>query len=390
MKTNKIPRRNKKNLLYIFSRFKFKTILLLVFSFSQPIDCSLSEERRLNSYSSRTSGRPASPIGVYIADMPSPGVITLGFSPLFASYENLILGDQMISPSYVSLYSPWFYNPFEANRVAPLQKLSSYQTAKIHYGITDKLSFAVTTGYVLHNVKEQVFGGQTGANVLGQSAIETRGVSGLTSTLVMKIYEDAINRIQLNFGGSFPVGYNTAAVNSLTPSGITATFRAPYALQPGSRTLDFLPGILYVGNTNSFSWGIAYRGRLPITTNFQGWRPGSENQLHGWLGYEFLNGIENTIRLQHTVEKTTTGYDLFINGKTPGANPNFVGGQRLELFVGAIVDGAIIDNDNFSLAFEIGMPLYQAVNGPQLKKNLEAAFQIRWAYDNFGEKIFKK
>lgn len=370
--------------------FRNNEIIIFIIIFLSFVinNSSLAQDSVQENKSSETSGRPASPIGVYIADMPSPGSLALSIAPLFAGSNGIMVGNNRISPSTVALTTPWFFNPAYPDRVAPLYRTSSYQTGKIHYGITEKLSLAATASIIENVVGEQVYLGSSGAIPFTTPSFSTYGFSDLTTTLVYKIYEDEVNRLQVNIGAAYPVGLNTATATLPTSNGTWITGRVNYALQPSANTFDFMPGLLYGGNIGSYSWGIAYRGRIPLTSNPQGWRYGNTHEFHAWLSYELMNGVQPTFRLQNTLEGRVNGFDLYINAKAPGSNPNSNGGERIETFGGAILSGKLIGINPFSLAVEAGVPVYQNLNGPQMQKNWQAGIQLRWAFQNINLKKF--
>jgi hypothetical protein len=72
------------------------------------------------------------------------------------------------------------------------------------------------------------------------------------------------------------------------------------------------------------------------------------------------------------------GYDPLIAGKALAANPNFYGGQRIELFGGATIGGKFVGLDDVSVAIEGGSVVYQNLNGPQLSKNWQAGMALRF------------
>lgn len=61
----------------------------------------------------------------------------------------------------------------------------------------------------------------------------------------------------------------------------------------------------------------------------------------------------------------------------PAANPNFYGGERVELFGGASINGKFIGFENATIAIEAGLPVYQNRNGPQIMKNWQAGVTLR-------------
>ena len=324
--------------------------------------------------------RPSMPISVFIAEMPPPNRLVVAYSPSYSQSSGMLVGSNSVSPQNVAANTRWFYNPQKFIRLTPEYTNTFLQNAKIHYGVNEDFSIALTVSYVHNFLAFQTFKGPEGITPLGKSYSETMGLADLTSTAVVRLYEDPIHKITLNIRAGYPVGSNTVNKNSLQSNGEYKTTRATYAQQPSSQTFSLLPGLLYSGYTGPLSWGLAYRGRVFLIDNNQGWRPGNSNEYDSWLGYNITPEVEPTIRATYTTWQPVTGFDVEINGKTPGADPQHYGGKRVDVHGGVIVNGKLLGLDNYVFASEVGAPVLQILNGPQQKTNWQGALQIRYSY----------
>ena len=324
--------------------------------------------------------RPHVPIGVFIAEMPAPKSVVFAVAPVYSESSSMLIGDRSISPQEVVATTPWFFYPKYSDRVTPQYKNTFNQNGTVHYGITNDLSIALSASYVHNFISSLAFKGSDGIIPLGKSFTETGGISDLTSTAVLRLYEDKINKITINLGAGYPVGSSTANINMLRSTGLYVDSRANYGLQPASRTYSFLPGLQYTGFLGPLSWGLAYRGRIYLFDNYEGWRPGSLNQFNGWVAYNITPDIEPTLRIVSNSSSRVRGFDPKMKTTTPGSDPKFNGGQQLEIYGGSIISGQLIGIDRLDVATEIGLPFYQTLNGPQLKKNWQGAVQLRYRY----------
>jgi hypothetical protein len=200
---------------------------------------------------------------------------------------------------------------------------------------------------------------------------------------------------------SFPTGGDHNTFTLLQADGTYLTSRAFYAMQLGTGTFDVMPGVVYAGKLEKWSWGLSYRGRFPLTVNSQslegnpvqaakdllaagiafdqqGYRYGDLHEFCGWGGYTWIPGLTTTFRVNASLQGPIRGFDPNIRGKAQAANPNFYGGQRVELFGGATISGKFIGLDDMTVALEAGIPVYQNLNGPQLSKNWQAGMALRW------------
>ncbi|PPD44808.1 MAG: alpha-amylase [Methylocystis sp.] len=321
---------------------------------------------------------PPAPMGVFGADMPAPGKWGLSVTANFANAAGQRIGNRYVTPEFVATTVPYFFNPAQTLRLVPQNVSLATQTVGIAYGVMKDVAVVVTAGMAERNLEMLTFQGLgRNANRLGRSYTGTTGFGDMTVSGIYRIYQDEIHRIQVNLGMSFPTGSNEQTFTLLQPNGTYATSRAFYALQPGSNTYDIMPGIVYAGFLGQWSWGASYRGRFPLAANPQGYRWGDYHEFNGWGGYTWTPGLTTTFRVAGSTLGHIRGFDNEIRGRAPAANPNFYGGERVELFGGATISGKFIGYENASVAIEAGLPVYQNLNGPQIMKNWQAGMSLR-------------
>ena len=118
----------------------------------------------------------------------------------------------------------------------------------------------------------------------------------------------------------------------------------------------------------------------PLDYNPQGYRWGNLHEFNGWAGYTWMPGLTTTFRVCGTTQGHIDGFDPLINGPAVPANPLFYGGQRVELFGGGSISGKLIGIENALILVEAGAPVYQNLNGPQIKKNWQAAARLAFKF----------
>lgn len=321
---------------------------------------------------------PPAPLGVFGADMPAAGKLVVSIIPQFANLSHTLKGTRQVSSEEVVATTPWFGHPTLKLRLVPQNVSVASQTLALAYGITNYLSVVVTGGMIERNLDMLTFQGPTSLNRLGLSHTGTDGLTDFTASTIYRVYQDPIHRIQLNLGMSFPTGSTHNTFRLLLPDGSYATSRAFYALQPGAGTFDVMPGIVYAGHIDKWSWGLSYRGRFPLAANPEGYLYGDLHEFNGWAGYSWIKGLTTTFRVNATTQGEIRGLDPMIRGKAQAANPNFYGGQRVELWGGATIGGGLIGQEALTIALEAGIPVYQSLEGPQLSKNWQAGMALRW------------
>lgn len=274
--------------------------------------------------------------------------------------------------------TPWRLDPTKTLRGVPQNAFIAAQTLALAYGVTKDLAIVMTIGMLEKNLDFLTFKGPSGATRLGQSYTGTGGFADATASAIYRVYSDPVHRIQINLGLSFPTGSDQHDFTLLQADGSYLTSRAFYAMQIGSGTFDIMPGVVYAGHLDKWSWGVSYRARLPLAANPEGYLYGDLHTFDGWGGYSWIPGLTTTLRVNASLQGPIRGYDPLIAGKAPAANPVFYGGQRIELFGGATISGKFIGLDNVSLAIEGGPTVYQNLSGPQLSKNWQAGMALRF------------
>lgn len=321
---------------------------------------------------------PPAPLGVFGADMPPAGKLVLSIIPQFANASTMLKGTRAVSSEQIVTTTPWYFDPTKKLRGVPQNAFVATQTLALAYGVTKDLSVVVTVGMVEKNLDFLTFKGPSGATRLGMSYTGTASIADTTVSGIYRVYADPIHRIQLNLGMSFPTGSDQSTFRLLQADGTYLTSRAFYAMQIGTGTFDIMPGAVYAGHLGKWSWGVSYRGRLPLADNPEGYRYGDLHTFDGWGGYTWIPGLTTTLRVNAALQGPIRGYDPLIVGKAPAANPNFYGGQRIDLFGGATISGKFIGLDDVSVAIEGGPTVYQNLNGPQLSKNWQAGMALRF------------
>ena len=176
----------------------------------------------------------------------------------------------------------------------------------------------------------------------------------------------------LNFSVSLPTGSNTE--EGVTPAG---KVRLPYPMQLGSGTYDFLPGLTYLSQSDKYSWGA--QGIATIRTGKdQGYRLGNRIDSTLWLAKKVSDSVSMSARITGEKWGNIKGSDDKISQalmpmgsgplpSVPTAFPNLRGGSRLSFSVGAnyyIHSGFA---SGHRIALELGIPVYQKLDGPQLE-----------------------
>ena len=201
------------------------------------------------------------------------------------------------------------------------------------------------------------------------------GIGDVKVTALIRLLDRGQHHVHLNAGVSIPTG--SISVKDDTPMG---RVRLPYPMQLGSGTWDLLPGITYTGSRKAISWGSQLRGTLRTGINSKGVRWGNRWGATGWLGWEFAPWVSTSLRLDYQDWRGIRGDDDDLNrGLVPTADPDLRAGRRLDLLWGLnlLATGGVLEGHR--LAFEVGRPVVQHLDGPQLETDW--IFSLGWRKD---------
>lgn len=240
------------------------------------------------------------------------------------------------------------------------------------YGITDSWTVMAMPSYVATNMDMLMDMGPM-MSKMGAMASDPMKTGGLSDTEVRGSYK--INEVfTASLGLSLPTGSVSETVTSMG-----STFRAPYDMQLGSGTYDLKPALTYnaLSDDAKWNWGAQAQYAWHTAKNENGWSYGDALKVNGWLQRAF-RPASGWLRLAGSNTGSIRGKDQKIEdlqawSSMPDADPDNYGGTKLD---GAV--GASVSLGPASLGLEFGVPLYQDLNGLQMKTTwfLTAGLQV--------------
>lgn len=267
-------------------------------------------------------------------------------------------------------------NPFSGPptlRVVPTKMTMDMHMLGAMYAPSDKFTLMVMANYIEKDMDHITFQGMMGSNRLGTFKTKSKGFGDTKVSGLINIYSNNKHKVHLNLGISLPTGSITKKDNVLTPIGTRPEIRLPYAMQLGSGTFDLLPGItwqMYEGNWNV---GAQYMATIRTGENDEDYTLGDEHNITSWASYAWRRGLSTSIRLAYQDVDNIDGQDSRITAPVQTANPDNYGRERLDLLAGL----NWVSQSGHRLAFEVGTPIYQHLDGPQMETDwiLTAGYQ---------------
>lgn len=344
--------------------------------------CDHSEKGEAHSHKVSTADDHA-PIGVMGDHNHKAGDIMLSYRYMHMNMDGLRNGTSDLNPDTLATSSP---NRFAgmAGQPATLRVIPTEMQMDMHmlgamYAPTDRVTLMIMGNYLEKEMTSITYAGGAGTNRLGENTVKSQGWGDTTVSALWEVYEDDMNTVLFNTGLSIPTGSIKESDEMLMPNGTRMNMRLGYGMQLGTGTYDFMPGVTYYGHKGDWGWGAQYMAQIALEDeNDQGYSWGDKHQLTAWGSYEWAPWISTSLRLTGISQGDIDGIDSNIMGPNPVADPDNFGGETLEAGFGVnlmAMEGVLKGQ---RVAFEVTAPLYQDLNGPQMKRDY--AVTIGWQY----------
>jgi len=262
-------------------------------------------------------------------------------------------------------------------RVVPTKMDMDMHMFGAMYAPTDWLTLMGMAMWMEKDMDLVTFQGGMGTTRLGSFKTQSEGWGDTSLSGLVKLYEDDVNHVHLNLGVSIPTGSIKEEGTVLTPMNMNMRMRLPYGMQLGTGTYDLHPGVTYSGVHHDWSWGAQYSAEIRLEDeNDQGYAWGDKHAVTAWGAYEWAPWISTSLRLEGETQGDIDGIDANIVAPVQTADPDNYGGQRVEAAFGVnlLSTGGVLKGNR--LAFEAAAPIYEDLNGPQMKRDY--TFTLGW------------
>lgn len=311
------------------------------------------------------------PIGVMGGNMMMAGKWMVSYRYMRMEMSGNRIGTDEVSPEEIATTVP---NRFAGAPGQPptLRVVPTDMTTQMHmfgamYAPTNWLTLMGMASYVDKSMDHVTFQGPSGTDELGEFTTESEGVSDTKLSGLIRLFDEGPHHAHLNAGISLPTGSIKEKDSILTPLNTTPTVRLPYPMQIGSGTFDLLPGITYTGRTGDIGWGAQYQGTIRLGENNENYALGNEHQVTAWGSYAWARWISTSFRATGRTIGEIDGIDPNIVGPVQTANPDFQGGERLDLALGLNLAGQHGPLKGARFGVEVSAPVVQDLNGPQME-----------------------
>jgi hypothetical protein len=248
------------------------------------------------------------------------------------------------------------------------------------YGISNRLAIMCMTDYLIADMSMKAFTQNGNAHHHGSSGNEnehkmkSNGISDVKLQLLYEIMRHTKSDILVMGGISIPTGSinKQGEVNDM----MYQSKRMPYMMQMGSGSWDLSSGISYTVNFLKYVLSFQSIATFRIGMNKFDYKLGNEMYSTLWIARKWNSIISQSIRFKYNWSAPIEGRDISLyTFNEPSANPINYGGSNLQLLGGLMFQLKGVLNNN-RLGFEAGLPIYQYVNGIQLKNKFN--YTLNW------------
>lgn len=251
--------------------------------------------------------------------------------------------------------------------VAPLDMTMEMHSFGGMYGLSDRWTVTAMLPYLRKSMNSVNLGGvrfRTQSSGIGDARIG--GIFTVFNNESKNGKERQGDILLLNLGLGLPTG----ATDKRDATPASPSQKLAYGMQLGSGTFDPSLGITYTQKHDRWSWGGQVSAVQHIGMNSEGYRQGSLYSATGWFSRVLSGFASASFRLDGKSWGDIHGRDAALNpAMAPGARPDLRSGTRIDALVGLNLyrpDGVMAGH---RFAVEFGLPVYQNLDGPQMKSD---------------------
>ncbi len=238
------------------------------------------------------------------------------------------------------------------------------------YAVSDHLTLMAMANYISN---EMDLNTKMGSNFTTESS----GFGDISLSGLIKIVNANRQSVHGNLGISLPVG--SISEKDITPTMENAILA--YPMQLGSGTFDPFFGFTYLGQSDVLSWGFQPKYKFRIGENDENYSLGNRFDAVAWGAVKVSKLLSLSTSLNYSNLGKIQGSDQRMNPMMmPLFNTENSGRSQLDIGFGSniyIFSGSL---KNLRFGAEVKLPVYQDVNGIQMKNKLTGVFGVQYSF----------
>ena len=244
--------------------------------------------------------------------------------------------------------------------------------AMLMYAPSDYLTLMATAPYIKKEMDHETTAGV-------RFTTRSEGIGDIEVKGIYTFYGEPDDKHRLMFAGGFSLPTGSIDRKDIQANPANGQQKLPYPMQLGSGTVDFLPGLAYLGEVDRWAWGAEALATVRLGTNSNSYSLGNQYSFSFWGNWKWKNTVAPFFRMDTKIWGNIDGADPELNPATvPTADPNLRGGERVDLILGINFYQPRGKFKGHRFAIEAGAPIYQSLDGPQLETDL--LFSVGWTY----------
>ncbi len=246
------------------------------------------------------------------------------------------------------------------------------------YAPSDFVTVMIMTNYSKKQMDHTTFKGGSGGNRLGEFETRTSGIGDLQISSILQIYNKNNFNLIMKSGLSLPTGSTNQKDNILTPQGNRPKVLLPYSMQNGSGTVDITQGIVGTKSYSHLGYGASWESTFRTHRN-NGYNLGNRHKLTSWLAIQPINQLSISARFEYLKSERINGINSDIVLPVQTADPTNSGGDVININIGFnTLNSSYLKGCRFG--FEVSAPLYQKMNGLQMKNSVSLISLVQIAF----------
>ncbi|WP_299553716.1 transporter [Seonamhaeicola sp.] len=255
--------------------------------------------------------------------------------------------------------------------VAPQDMIMNMHMLGAMYAPSDKITLMVMANYLENDMNLQMRSGM-------RFATNTSGLGDITVGALYSLFNKNRQAMHAQVAAIIPTG--SIEAKDVTPMSMGNAVQLPYPMQLGTGSFGAKLGLTYLGQCDKFSWGHQLTGNINVNDNDQDYKFGNQYKLNNWVAAKAGDNLSVSVRLEGVLIDE-------INGTSDLLNPMMVTTADIANSGGTFINSGfglnyIINNGSLKglrFAAECSTPLYQDLNGIQLKQNYNLTFGLQYA-----------
>ncbi len=372
------------------NKFYYNVTILILFLISGVVYAEeIDHSQHGNNHDMSNHGRhDTAASSMHIHHEHGAGGLMLEYKFMRMNMKGLLNGTNNIKSNNISAARQNLMGPAPGfdYRMSPTKMTMDMHMFMAMYGISDKTSIMGMFHY-LKNKMDMVMHMQMPSGMPMGNMFGSMKTSGIGDSRIDVMYQ-ANHQLTTSLGLSLPTGSineeitmtmngtNFSTGNPM-PTVTNGPTQAPYSMQLGSGTYDLIPAVTY--NKSLDLWNIGGQATYTFRTgeNDNDYTLGDQLEITAWGTYSINPGLTLSSRINILDWGKIEGQDQNINPvMSPSADPDASGGTRVDFLLG--ISGHI--EKYHMLSLEVGAPIYQDLNGPQLKTDIMYAFSYQYIY----------